>query len=61
MTAALYFKRKGIDDFIKVAERMPDVTFIWFGYQNLWTIPGWIRRIVKKIIRKMFFSPGYIA
>lgn len=56
VTAALYFKRKGIDDFIKVAERMPDVTFIWFGYQNLWTIPGWIRRIVKKNHPKNVFS-----
>jgi 1,2-diacylglycerol-3-alpha-glucose alpha-1,2-glucosyltransferase len=25
VTAALYFKRKGIDDFVKVAEKMPDV------------------------------------
>lgn len=60
MTAALYFKRKGIDDFIKVSERMPDVTFIWFGYQNLWTIPGWIRRIVKKNHPKNVLFPGYI-
>ncbi|MCT0044388.1 glycosyltransferase family 4 protein [Lactococcus lactis] len=60
VTAALYFKRKGIDDFIKVAERMPDVTFIWFGYQNLWTIPGWIRRIVKKNHPKNVLFPGYI-
>lgn len=35
MCAALYFKRKGIDDFVKVAEMMPDVRFIWFGETNL--------------------------
>ena len=60
VTAALYFKRKGIDDFVKVAEQMPDVKFIWFGYQNLWTIPGWIRRIVKKNHPKNVLFPGYI-
>lgn len=60
VTAALYFKRKGIDDFVKVAEKMPDVTFIWFGYQNLWTVPGWVRRIVKKNHPKNVLFPGYI-
>ncbi len=61
MTAALYFKRKGIDDFVKVAEKMPDVHFIWFGFQNLWTIPGWVRRIVKKNHPDNVEFPGYIA
>lgn len=60
VTAALYFKRKGIDDFVKVAQKMPEVTFIWFGYQNLWTIPGWVRRIVKKNHPKNLLFPGYI-
>ncbi|MBU5894648.1 hypothetical protein JVW19_22010, partial [Vibrio cholerae O1] len=58
--AGLYFKRKGIDDFVKVAEKMPDVRFIWFGYQNLWTIPGWVRRLVKKNHPNNVLSPGYI-
>lgn len=60
MCAALYFKRKGIDDFVKVAEQMPDVRFIWFGYQNLWTIPGWVRRLVKKNHPANVEFPGYI-
>jgi 1,2-diacylglycerol-3-alpha-glucose alpha-1,2-glucosyltransferase len=60
MCAALYFKRKGIDDFVKVAEKMPDVRFIWFGYQALWTIPGWVRRIVTKNHPKNVLFPGYI-
>lgn len=60
ITAALYFKRKGIDDFVKVAKEMPDVLFIWFGYQNLWTIPGWIRRLVKKNHPDNVLFPGYI-
>ena len=29
--AGLYFKRKGIEDFVEVARRMPDVRFIWLG------------------------------
>lgn len=58
--AGLYFKRKGIDDFVKVAEKMPDVRFIWFGYQNLWTIPGWVRRLVKKNHPSNVLFPGYI-
>ncbi|HAP15471.1 MAG TPA: glycosyl transferase family 1, partial [Lactococcus sp.] len=58
--AGLYFKRKGIDDFVKVAEKMPDVKFIWFGYQNLWTVPGWIRRLVKKNHPTNVLFPGYI-
>ncbi|MQW23604.1 MULTISPECIES: glycosyltransferase family 4 protein [unclassified Lactococcus] len=61
ITAGLYFMRKGIDDFVKVAEKMPDVRFIWFGYQNLWTIPGKVRRIVKKKHPKNVEFPGYIS
>ena len=60
MCAALYFKRKGIDDFVKVAEMMPDVRFIWFGETNLWTVPGWVRRLVKKNHPTNVEFPGYI-
>ena len=38
--AGLYFKRKGIEDFVEVARRMPDVRFIWLGSINKWIIPG---------------------
>ena len=58
--AALYFKRKGIDDFVKVAEMMPDVRFIWFGETNLWTVPGWVRRLVKTNHPSNVEFPGYI-
>ena len=46
--AGLYFKRKGIEDFVEVARRMPDVRFIWLGSINKWIIPRKIRRIVEK-------------
>lgn len=60
MCAGLYFKRKGIDDFIKVAEMMPDVRFIWFGETNLWIIPRWVRRLVKQNHPQNAEFPGYI-
>ena len=44
--AGLYFRRKGIEDFVEVARRMPDVRFIWLGSINLWLIPRKIRRLV---------------
>ncbi|MFC3927666.1 glycosyltransferase family 4 protein [Streptococcus caprae] len=44
--AGLYFMRKGIDDFVKVAEQMPEVRFIWFGDIAKWMIPAKVRRIV---------------
>lgn len=60
MCAGLYFKRKGIDDFVKVAEMMPDVRFIWFGETNLWTVPAWVRRLVKHDHPANVEFPGYI-
>jgi 1,2-diacylglycerol-3-alpha-glucose alpha-1,2-glucosyltransferase len=60
MAAGLYFKRKGIDDFVKVAEQMPDVKFIWFGSTNLLTVPFWIRRLVRYNHPKNVLFPGYI-
>lgn len=44
--AGLYFKRKGIEDFVEVARRMPHVRFIWLGSISKWIIPRKIRNIV---------------
>ena len=44
--AGLYFRRKGIEDFVKVAEKMPHVRFIWLGSIAKWMIPSYIRKIV---------------
>lgn len=60
MGAGLYFIRKGIDDFVKVAEEMPDVTFIWFGETNKWLIPKKVRDLVTKDYPKNLIFPGYI-
>lgn len=60
MCAGLYFKRKGIEDFIKVAEQMPHVRFIWFGETNKWVIPWSVRRIVEKHHPANVTFAGYI-
>lgn len=60
MCAGLYFKRKGIEDFIKVAEKMPHVRFIWFGETNKWVIPWSVRRIVEKNHPDNVTFAGYI-
>lgn len=60
MGAGLFFLRKGIDDFVKVAQTMPDVRFIWFGETNKWVIPAQVRRLVNGKHPKNLIFPGYI-
>lgn len=60
MGAGLFFFRKGIDDFVKVAQAMPDVRFIWFGETNKWVIPAQVRRLVNGKHPKNLIFPGYI-
>ncbi len=57
--AGLYFRRKGIEDFVKVAERMPHVRFIWLGSINKWLIPSYIRKIVEGAHPANVSFPGY--
>ncbi len=56
----LFFERKGILDFVELAEKMPDYTFIWFGDVPMLSIPANIRRLVKKAHPKNVIFPGYI-
>ena len=57
--AGLYFRRKGIEDFVEVARRMPDVRFIWLGSINKWIIPRKIRNLVLFNHPKNVEFPGY--
>ena len=59
LCAGLYFRRKGIEDFVEVARRMPDVRFIWLGSINKWIIPRKIRRHVEKDPPSNVEFPGY--
>ena len=54
-----YIERKGILDFVKMAERFPEYKFLWFGYTNLSLVPGKIRRALKQSYDNLQF-PGYV-
>lgn len=56
----LFFKRKGIIDFVELAKKFPDYTFIWFGHVALMSVPRNIRKIVKKDHPENVIFPGYI-
>ena len=56
----LFFERKGILDFVEIAEKMPDYTFIWFGDVPMLSIPANIRRVVKTAHPRNVIFPGYI-
>ena len=36
ISVGLYFERKGLVDFVEVARRFPEYTFIWFGHTPLY-------------------------
>ena len=57
--AGLYFERKGIRDFFKIAESMPDVEFIWFGHLAPILTQSKIRRAIKKRPKNVIM-PGYV-
>lgn len=56
----LFFERKGIIDFVEIARKMPEYTFIWFGDVPMLSIPANIRKIVKKDHPQNVLFPGYI-
>lgn len=60
ISVGLFFKRKGLLDFVEIAKSMPQYTFIWFGHVNLLTIPQNIRKIVKGNHPQNVIFPGYI-
>ncbi|MHC5267629.1 glycosyltransferase family 4 protein [Enterococcus sp. LJL98] len=60
ISVGLYFERKGLIDFIEVAKRFPEYTFIWFGHTPLYTIPKKIRKIVQGEHPTNVIFPGYI-
>ena len=60
MSVGLYIERKGIIDFVKLARRMPQYKFIWFGYTNLNTVPREVRNAVETKLDNLVFA-GYVA
>lgn len=60
ISVGLYFERKGILDFVKVAEAFPEYTFIWFGYTPLYSVPTKVRKVVQGDHPDNVIFPGYI-
>lgn len=56
----LLFRRKGLDDFIEVARRFPDVTFIWFGALQKFATTHYILKTIRKRPKNVIMA-GYIA
>lgn len=55
----LYIERKGILDFVKLAKRLPEYKFIWFGYSPLALSPQAVRDAVNTKLPNLYF-PGYV-
>ncbi|WP_047986564.1 glycosyltransferase family 4 protein [Ornithinibacillus californiensis] len=55
-----YIERKGILDFVKLAEQLPDYQFYWFGYTNLNIVPHKIKEAIRKPLPNLHF-PGYVG
>ncbi|NBA01121.1 glycosyltransferase [Erysipelothrix rhusiopathiae] len=60
VSVGLYFERKGLPDFMEVARKMPEVTFIWFGHTPLASVTQKIRDAIKQKPDNVLL-PGYIA
>lgn len=58
--AGHYIERKGIEDFARLAGRMPEYQFVWFGYTNLNLVPEHIRDIIETKCPNLHF-PGYVS
>lgn len=53
------FNRKGIKDFFAVAEKRPDITFIWFGFLQKGLTQINVLRAIKRRPKNVLM-PGYI-
>lgn len=60
ISVGLYFHRKGLLDFVEVARKFPQYTFIWFGHTPLYTVPKDIRQVVQENHPENVIFPGYI-
>ncbi len=61
MSVGHYMERKGILDFMDMAERFPQYQFVWFGYTPPALTTGRVRRAIRRMSRKLsnLFFPGY--
>lgn len=55
----LYIRRKGIVDFVKLAKKMPEYKFIWFGYSPLSAATKDVKDAVNTKLDNLTFA-GYV-
>lgn len=55
-----YIERKGIIEFIQLAEKMPEYKFFWFGYTNLNLIPHNVKKAIENAPKNLCFA-GYVS
>ncbi len=55
----LYIERKGIVDFVKLAKRLPEYKFIWFGYSPLEAATKTVRKAVNTKLDNLVFA-GFV-
>lgn len=60
MSVGHYIERKGILDFIQMAQAFPEVTFLWFGYTNPKLIPDKIKQAIANAPKNIKF-PGFVS
>lgn len=60
MSVGHFIARKGILEFIEMAEAMPEVRFFWFGYTDLRLVPRKVRTAIRKAPKNLCF-PGYVG
>lgn len=60
LSVGLPIYRKGILDFVALAERFPDYQFIWFGYSDPHFLPKEAVKAINADLPNLQF-PGYIA
>lgn len=56
----LLFQRKGLQDFVEVAKRLPQYKFIWFGDTNRLIIPREMSELVDDNDIPNLIFPGYV-
>lgn len=59
ISVGMYFMRKGIHEFMEIAKRFPEVTFIWFGHTPLISVQTSVRKLIADHPRNVIL-PGYV-
>lgn len=60
MSVGHYIGRKGVAEFIDMARKMPEVTFVWLGYTDLRLVPAEIGHAIKTAPSNVIL-PGYVS